>query len=171
MSWFKLWLLLHIAAAIIAFGPTFVFPLIGAASKKNPMHGGFGLLVSEIIELRLVIPFALTMPVSGLGLAYTAQVDWGHNPWLIAGLALYVVAMFIALVLQAPVVRKLVHMTMHAPAGAASAPMPAGPGAAAAGPPPEVARLLKRVQIQGMSLTLLLLTIITLMVLRPGGNV
>lgn len=169
MSWMKLWLLLHIAAAIIAFGPTFVFPLIGAASKKNPMHGGFGLLVSEIIETRLVIPFALSMPISGLGLAYTAQVDWGRNPWLIAGLSLYVIAMFIALALQAPIVHKLVHMTSHAPA--AQQPMPAGPGAAAAGPPPEMARMLKRMQIQGMMLTVLLVTIIVLMVLRPGGNV
>ena len=168
MSWFKLWLLLHIAAAIVAFGPTFVFPLIGAASSKNPMHGGFGLLVSEIIETRLVIPFALTMPVSGLGLAYTVQVDWGHNPWLIAGLSLYVIAMFIALALQAPLVHKLVHMTNHAPA---PAPVPAGPGAAVAGPPPEVARMLKRVQIQGMMLSVLLITIIFLMVLRPGGNI
>lgn len=170
MSWFKLWLLLHIAAAIIAFGPTFVFPLIGAASRKNPMHGGFGLLVSEIIETRLVIPFALSMPVSGLGLAYTAQVNWGQNPWLIAGLSLYAIAMFIALVLQAPIVHRLVHMTNHAPAAVQQA-VPAGPGAAVAGPPPEMARMLKRMQIQGMMLSVLLITIIFLMVLRPGGNV
>jgi hypothetical protein len=28
MNWFLFWLLLHIAGAIIAFGPTFVFPLM-----------------------------------------------------------------------------------------------------------------------------------------------
>jgi len=170
MSWFHFWLWLHVTAAIIAFGPTFVFPLIGAVSGKHPQHAGFGLLLSEVIEMRLVIPFALTMPVSGLGLAFTLGIEWNHNAWLIAGLSLYVVAMYIAIVLQAPVVRRLVAMTMHAPAGAA-APLPAGPGAAQAGPPPEMAALIARMKLQGMLLTLLLISIITLMVWKPGGNI
>ncbi len=169
MSWFHLWLFLHVTAAIVAFGPTFVFPLIGAVSKRHPMHAGFGLLLSEVIEMRLVIPFALSMPVSGLGLAFTLGIEWNHNPWLIAGVAIYAVAMYIAIVLQAPIVRRLVQMTMHGPA--ATAPMPAGPGAAAAGPPPEMARMLKRMRIQGMILTGMLISIIVLMTWKPGGNI
>ena len=166
MSWFHIWLFLHITAAIIAFGPTFAFPLIGAVSRRHPEHAGFGLLVSEVLELRLVIPFALSMPISGLGLAYTANIEWGHNPWLIAAVIVYAAAIFTALVLQAPVVHKLVQMTAHAPA-----PLPAGPGAAAAGPPPAMAALLKRMQIQGMLLTVFLMTIIVLMIWKPGGNI
>ena len=138
--------------------------IIGAVSQKHPAHLPFGLLVSEAIELRLVIPFALSMPVSGLGLAYTVNVEWNHNPWLVAALVVYAAALFTALALQAPVVRKLVQMTAHAPA-----PVPAGPGAAAAGPPPVMAALLKRMQIQGMLLTVFLITIIVLMVWKPGG--
>ena len=168
MSWFHLWLFLHVTAAIVAFGPTFAFPIIGAVSRKNPAHAPFGLLVSEVIEMRLVIPFALSMPISGLGLAYTVNVEWNHNPWLIAALVVYATAMFVALALQAPVLRKLVQMTSHA---GAAAPMPAGPGAAAAGPPPAMAALLKRMQIQGMMLTVFLITIIVLMVWKPGGNI
>jgi hypothetical protein len=170
MSWFHFWLFLHVTAAIIAFGPTFTFPLIGAVARKNPAHMGFGLLLSEVIEMRLVIPFALTMPVSGLGMAFTLGIEWNHNAWLIAGLTLYVIAMFTAIVLQAPVVRKLVHMTNHAPAGAPS-PVPAGPGAAHAGPPPAMLALAKRMQLQGMFLTVLLIAIIVLMVWKPGGNI
>jgi len=166
VSWFHTWLFLHVTAAIIAFGPTFVFPLIGAVSRKHPEHAGFGLLLSEVIEMRLVIPFALSMPVSGLGLAYTLGIEWGHNPWLIAGVVLYAAAIYTALVLQAPVVRKLVKMTAHAPA-----PVPAGPGAELAGPPPEMAALLTRMQIQGMVLTALLISIIVLMTWKPGGNI
>lgn len=166
MSWFHTWLFLHVTAAIIAFGPTFAFPIIGAVASKHPAHAPFGLLVSEAIEWRLVIPFALSMPVSGLGLAYTVHIEWNHNPWLIAGISVYAAAMFTALALQAPVVRKLVQMTAHAPA-----PVPAGPGAAAAGPPPEMAALLKRMQMQGMLLTVFLITIIVLMVWKPGGNI
>jgi predicted integral membrane protein DUF2269 len=166
MSWFHLWLFLHITAAIVAFGPTFVFPLIGAVSRKHPMHAGFGLLLSEAIEWRLVIPFALSMPISGLGLAFSVSIEWNHNPWLIAAIVVYSAAMFTALALQAPVVKKLVEMTAHGPA-----PVPAGPGAASAGPPPAMAALLKRMQIQGMLLTVFLMTIIVLMVWKPGGNI
>ena len=165
MSWFHIWLFLHITAAIVAFGPTFVFPIIGAVSSRHPQHAGFGLVLSEAIEWRLVIPFALSMPVSGLGLAYTVNIEWNHNPWLIAGVSVYAVAMFTALVLQAPVVKRLVEMTAHAPAVAP------GPGAAAAGPPPEMAALIKRMQIQGMMLTVFLITIIVMMVFKPGGNI
>lgn len=170
MSWFHLWLFLHVTAAIVAFGPTFVFPLISAVSKRNPMHGPFGLLLAETIEMRLVVPFALTMPISGLGLAFTLGIEWNHNVWLIAGLTLYVIAMGIALGLQAPLLRKLVHMTSHAPSPA-MAPMPAGPGAASAGPPPAMAAMLKRMQVQGMMLTGLLVAIIVLMTWKPGGNI
>jgi hypothetical protein len=166
MTWFHIWLFLHVTAAIIAFGPTFVFPLIGAVSRQQPMHAGFGLLLSEAIEWRLVIPFALSMPVSGVGLAISLSIDWGQNPWLIAALVVYAAAMYTALVLQAPVVRKLVQMTAHAPA-----PLPAGPGAEMAGPPPEMAALLKRMQLQGMLLTVFLFVIIVLMVWKPGGNI
>jgi hypothetical protein len=166
MSWFHIWLFLHVTAAIIAFGPTFVFPLIAAVSRQHPMHAGFGLLLSEVIEWRLVVPFALSMPISGLGLAFSVSVDWGHNPWLIVALAVYAAAIYTALVLQAPIVRKLVQMTAHGPA-----PLPAGPGAEMAGPPPEMAALLKRMQVQGMVLTLFFFTIMVLMVWRPGGNI
>lgn len=170
MSWFHIWLFLHITAAIIAFGPTFAFPLIGVVSSRHPQHAGFGLLVSEVLETRLVIPFALSMPISGLGLAYTVNIQWNHNPWLIAALSVYAVAMFTALVLQAPVVHKLVQMTAHAPASV-PAPVPAGPGAAVAGPPPEMAALLRRMRLQGMLLTVFLMAIIVLMVWKPGGNI
>jgi hypothetical protein len=170
VTWFHIWLFLHITAAIVAFGPTFTFPLIGATARRHPRNLGFALLVSEVIEMRLVIPFALSMPVSGLGLAFSVSIDWTRNPWLIAALVIYATAMFTALALQAPVVRRLVEMTMHAPAGA-PAVMPAGPGAEMAGPPPEMAALLKRMQIQGMLLTVFLIAIIVLMVWKPGGNI
>jgi hypothetical protein len=167
MSWFHFWLFLHIAAAIIAFGPTFVFPLIGVAARNDPAHMGFALRLDAAIEDKLVIPFSLTMPVSGIGLAASLGIEWGHNAWLIMGLALWVVAMFVAVVLQRPVVHQLIEMTsaMRAPAAAA------GPGAAVAGPPAEFMRLIKRVQMNGMVLTVLLFAIMILMVWKPAGNI
>jgi Predicted integral membrane protein (DUF2269) len=177
MNWFLFWLLLHVAAAIIAFGPTFVFPLVGSLVPKMPQHTPFALAVNAAIEDKLVIPFALTMPISGLGMAYCVQLQWQHNVWLIAALVLYTAAMVIAIFVQRPIIHRLIHMAQHmggppAGAGAASAaPMPAGPGAAPAGPPPEFVALVNRTKKFGMLLTVFLLTIIVLMVLKPGGNV
>lgn len=39
MNWVLFWLLLHIAAAIIAFSPTFVFPLMEPTLKARPAGG------------------------------------------------------------------------------------------------------------------------------------
>ena len=38
-----LFLFLHVGAAIIAFGPTFAFPVIGGMAAKEPMHGNFAI--------------------------------------------------------------------------------------------------------------------------------
>jgi uncharacterized membrane protein len=166
MSWFHFWLFLHVTAAIVAFGPTFVFPLIGVAARNEPAHIGFALHLDAAIEDKLVIPFALTMPVSGIGLAASLGIEWGHNAWLVLGLALWVVAMFVAVVLQRPIVHRLIEIT-----SAMRAPAPAGPGADVAGPPEEFVRLIKRVQQNGMVLTVLLIAIIILMVWKPAGNI
>jgi uncharacterized membrane protein len=166
MSWFHLWLFLHVTAAILAFGPTFVFPLIGIAARNSPQNMGFALHLDAIIEDKLVIPFALSMPISGLGLVAVLRIEWGSNPWLIASLVLYFAAMFVALVVQRPVVHRLIAM-----AGAMRAPMPAGPGASPAGPPAEFLRNLRRVQVNGIILTVLFFAIMVLMIWKPGGNI
>ncbi|HEV7679362.1 MAG TPA: DUF2269 family protein [Candidatus Dormibacteraeota bacterium] len=166
MTWFHFWLFLHVTAAIIAFGPTFVFPLIGIAARNEPAHIGFALKLDAAIEDRLVIPFALTMLVSGIGLSAALSIDWKSNPWLTIGLVLYLVALFIAVFVQRPVVHRLIHL-----AAGMREPAPAGPGAAPAGPPVEFLRLIGRVRIFGMVLSGLLIAIIVLMVWKPGGNI
>jgi hypothetical protein len=166
MTWFHFWLFLHITAAIIAFGPTFVFPLIGIAARDDPAHMGFALRLDAAIEDKLVIPFAVTMPVSGIGLAVVLGIDWAKNAWLTLGLALWVVAIILAVFIQRPIVHRLIAL-----ATGMRAPVPAGPGAAAAGPPVEFLRLIGRVRIYGMVLTVILIAIIVLMVWKPGGNI
>lgn len=162
-TWFTFFRFLHILAAIIAFGPSFVFPLLGSFSNKEPMHGNFALRVGAAIEDRLVIPFALTMPISGVLMLVTAN---GAVPWLrfwfLLAVALYVIAMFVAVVVQRGIVHQMIHMTSHMPA-----PAPAGPGAQSAGPPPEFLALVKRSQRNGMLLTVLLVVIVILMIFRP----
>ena len=168
MNWFHVFLFLHITAAIVAFGPTFAFPLVGAAGRDNPMHMGFALKVIGVLESKLVIPFALTMPVSGLLMAFNVGIEWNHNPWLIAALVVYTAAVTFAHGVQRPVIHRLIEMASGAGAPAA---VPAGPGAAVAGPPPAFVAMIKRMQVGGMLLTLAFFVIMVLMIWRPGGNI
>ncbi len=175
MSWFHLFLFLHVTAAIIAFGPTFTFPLIGSLGKNNPQHMGFALKVVGALESKIVIPFVLTMPVSGLLMAFNIKIEWNHNIWLIAALCVYTAAVTFAIGVQSPVIHKLIAMTSGAPHGsgapAMAQPMPVGPGAAAAGPPPAFLALVKRMQMGGMLLTVAFFVIMVLMIWKPGGNI
>lgn len=158
MNWFELWLTLHILAAIVAFGPTFVFPIMGPAVGRHPEHAGFGLEIMEVIETRLVIPFALTMPLSGLGLIRTARVDVFASQWLLWAIVLYVIALGIAFGNQVPATAGMLKIVRSAQAGGLSEDAGRRMGALAA-----------RARTGGMLLTVLLITIVVLMIWRPGA--
>lgn len=156
MNWVLFWLLLHIAAAIIAFGPTFVFPLMEPTLKARPAGLGFAMLLSEKMERGLIIPVALTMVVSGIGLIIAENLNFFGNRWLVAGIVLYLIALSIAVLNQVPATARLVELTRDTPS-------PPGP------PSAEILALLRRTKTGGIALTILLLTIIFLMVIKPGG--
>ena len=159
MNWFLFWLFLHITAAVIAFGPIFVFPIVGTLTARSPTHMHFALEVNERIEKRLVIPFALSMLVSGSGLIWSANVNFFQTPYLIVGVALYLASLLIALTVLVPNTGRLLRLAAMVPAGADLS----GP------PPPPVAALIRRSQIFGGLTTVFFLVIIFLMIIQPGG--
>ena len=164
MNWLiALFLILHVGGAIIAFGPTFVFPILGGMAGKEPMHVNFALRLGERIEMRLVVPLAIFQAVTGVGLIWTVDIDVFVHLWLLLGITLYVIAMVIVFTNSMPVVRKLVEATSTPP------PPPAPGSPPPSGPPPHIAALIRRNQIGGMVLTVLLLTIIVLMVAGANG--
>ena len=132
-----LFLFLHVIAAIIAFGPTFIFPIIGAMGGRERAHTNFGLRVSATISDRVVIPFALSMPVTGLFLIYYSHRDLSDrsNLWLGLAIVLYVAAVSIAIFAQRPTVMKLIAMTSAPPPGAGGPPASAAPPPASAAAP------------------------------------
>ena len=158
---FKFWLWLHILSAIIAFGPTFAFPIIAAMMRKAPQHAAFAVHAMESITLRLTYPFALVLlPVAGIGLIFTAHIDFFGTTWLLVAVGIYLVAVAYSVGIQTPTAMKLVKLLDS---------MPPGPPPEGAGPPPEVAALGKRMQLGGIFLTLMVLVIFTLMIWQPGG--
>ena len=110
---------------------------------------------------RLVVPLALLQGVTGLLLIWKVGIDLFSTYWLLLGIALYLVALGIALGVSLPAVGRLIEMT--------SAPPPAPPPGSAppSGPPPAVAALAARARQAGMVNSVLILVIIFLMITKP----
>ena len=174
---FSLFLFLHIGAAIIAFGPTFTFPVIGGMGARDPMHANFAVRVTEALEDKFVLPFAISMPFTGVGLIYFGHINLADRSgwWLSLGIVLYVIALYIAVFVQRPTVQHMVKITAGGPPPGAGPAGSAGLGGAAggpgsgrpAGPPPEVVATARKIQRNGGILGLLIVLIVLLMIVRP----
>lgn len=159
------WLLwLHIFGAIVAFGPSFTFPLIGGMGGKEPMHANFALRVTEKISHGMVFPLAIVQGITGLGLLLVSgrNLTESQDYWLGVAIVLYVIALGFSYFVQTPRLAKVIEMT-------STPPPPPTPGMTPAGPPPALAAAIKAVQQGGMTLTVLVVTIIFLMVVKPGS--
>jgi len=157
-------LFLHIGGAVVAFGPTFAFPLIGAAGGREPQHAGFAVRATQLISTRLVGPVALWVGATGVLLIVLS----GRSPgelWLSVSILLYVLALAFSLLVAAPNTAKLVEATNTPPP---APPAGAAPGAPPpSGPPPHIAALVAKAQRNGMILGLFVIVILALMVLKP----
>ena len=160
VPWF---LYLHVLGAVIAFGPGFTFPIIGGMGGAEPMHGNFATRISLAISTRRVVPVALTMPVTGIGLIWSAGIDpfSRDSRWLLAGIVLYVVALAYSLAVQLPTVRRIVAMTAGPPPGAPAGPPPSGP-------PPGLMDAVRQAQRGGIFVSGLVVVIVLLMVVKPN---
>ena len=151
-------LFLHVLGAIVAFGPTFAFPFIGAMGGAEREHGNFAIRVSHTLAHRLVYPIGITLPITGAAMMFVREINPLNRPfwWLAVAIVLYVIAYGYSYFVQSKLVGRVIEMT--------SAPPPPG----ASGPPPELLALVARIQRGGMVTTVLLVTIIFLMVVKPS---
>jgi uncharacterized membrane protein len=182
-------LTIHVLTAIVAFGPTFAFPLIARMAANEPQHGLFALHLTEKIETRMTLPLALTMPISGGLLVWSEGIDLADAHWLIAAILLYVIAIGYAFVFQMRTLNRMIEIATGmaarmAPAPAGAPVLAEGPGAALAvdaalpaaartgGPKLEPAAEMKmlgnRVARGGIFLTVLIILIVSLMAGKPA---
>jgi hypothetical protein len=162
---FTLFLFLHVLAAIIAFGPTFAFPIIGSMGGAEPQHSNFAMRITARVTDRLVEPFAVSMPITGLLMVWAGNINLFATRWLLVAIALYVVAIGYAVLVQRRTVLRIVELS-----GGHGAPIPAlaspGPGAMG-GPPPELLAAVRKAQRGGMFLGLMVVVLVFLMVTKP----
>jgi uncharacterized membrane protein len=154
--WLFPWLLFaHVLGAIIAFGPTFAFPVIGRFAGAEPQHGNFAARVNEAITDQRVVPLAILQGITGLGIVLVTGIDILGTLWLLVAIVLYLIALGYALFVQRPVGRRIAELT--------SAPPPPG----ATGPPTELLAAVRKAQRGGMLLAVLIVAIVFLMVVKP----
>jgi uncharacterized membrane protein len=165
MDWLgTLFLYLHIAGAIVAFGPTIAFPFIAARAAQEPMHGNFVLRTTHFITQRVVEPGAVFVFLMGIGLIVTR----GYNPlgdlWLALSIVLFLITLGFANLVQLSTIKKMIALTSQPPPAVSEA---AEAGAGAAGPPPRFLELSQKAARGGQFMLLMLFTILALMVVKP----
>jgi uncharacterized membrane protein len=154
--WLAIFLFLHVMGAIVAFGPTFSFPIIGAMGGKEPQHANFATRVTETIVEQRVLPLAIFQGITGVALILVTGINLLATRWLLLGIVLYLIVLGYNVFIGAPTVKKVIEMT--------STPPPPG----ASGPPPELLATIRKVQRGGMFSGLMVVLIVILMVVKPA---
>ena len=148
-------LVVHVIGAVYGFGPAVAYAILGPAAGKAGPNGGVAIMEAMVaIEKRLILPWALVIqPLSGLALIFLAgyNVNFFSHYWLWVALILYAAAFYTAVIVQTPLIEKMIKL-------------------AKAGPPtPEFMAAAKRTQQLGPVILLLLAGIVILMVAKPGA--
>ena len=154
-------LFLHVFGAILAFGPTYAFMILGPMTGAEPMHANFALRFQKAVSSRLIAPFALLQGITGLLLVWRIGFELLQRGWLIVAIVLYLILLAIGFGVLIPSLRKLV-------AASAAPPPPPPPGAEApAGPPPHIVVTIRRARTAGMVNGVIVVVIVFLMVAKP----
>jgi uncharacterized membrane protein len=156
MDWRLVFLFLHVMGAIIAFGPTFAFPIVGAMGGKEPQHANFATRVTERIVEQRVLPLAIFQGITGVALILVTGMSVMANRWLLLGIVLYLIVLGYNIFIGGPTVKKVIELT--------STPPPPG----ASGPPPELLAAIRKVQRGGMFSGVMIVIIVILMVAKPS---
>jgi uncharacterized membrane protein len=97
VTWYELWLFLHVSAAIVWVGGASVIQVFGILTKRaaDPARSAaFAQNVSWTV-LRVFLPSAALVLVSGVGLTEEGDLDWGE-PFIVFGLVVLGVVSLVA---------------------------------------------------------------------------
>jgi hypothetical protein len=149
-------LFLHVLGAILAFGPTFAYSIMGAMARLEPQHANFSARQIAAIGNKLVYPLAMIQPVTGVLVFASAPKDeFTVGWWLPLAIVLYAISFTLALTVQRNTLHHFIELT-------ATPPAPGTP------PSPAIPATGRKIQRGGILIGLLVVAIVFLMVVKPG---
>jgi uncharacterized membrane protein len=151
---FAFLLSVHILAAIIGLGPTFSFAFLGILSERQPAAARALQEAILMISTRLVIPLVVILGLSGILLISNTHVDLSKNPWLGAGIILYVLVLAASIFYQVPTQKKI--LALVGPTGGMDQP--------------QVRKLANGQRTVGIAMGLAVVVTAVLMVWKPGAG-
>ncbi len=157
MESYKAQLFLHILAAMIGLGGTFVFPFLQSfAERKGVAATRFAMEFSLRLERLLIMPGATLVFLFGLGLIFDDGTGYKDDfpGWLMIAIALFVAVIAVAWFVIRPIEKRAL---------AALDGLPDSPGLPAA-----YLAESKRIQMFGGMLGLGFIVIVFLMTWKPG---
>lgn len=161
---YKIVFVLHILSLIFGFGPFVLNGLYGAQAKKRPGAGGLAIGEATFAVGLVAEKIIYTVPLWGIGLVFMSDDVWSFSQlWVWLSLVLYIVAVGISHAVMKPSAKRM---------NVLAAELANAGGPPAGGPPPQVVEMEgigKKLAAGGTVLNLLLLTILVLMVFKPGG--
>jgi uncharacterized membrane protein len=144
----------HILAAIIGLGPTFSFAFLGIMSERQPAAARALQETILTISTRLVIPLVVILGLSGVLLIGNTHDNLSKNPWLGAGIVLYVIVLATAIFYQVPTQKKI--LALLGPTGGMDQP--------------KVRKLATGQRVVGISMGLAVVVTAVLMIWKPGAG-
>jgi uncharacterized membrane protein len=97
VSWYELWLFLHVVATITWVGGAGAIQVFGVLTKRaaDPAKTSFFIGNVAWTVLRVFLPASALALVSGAGLVETANWEWGE-PFVVLGLVLWAAVSLVA---------------------------------------------------------------------------
>ena len=97
MSWFELWLFLHVTAAIVWIGGAATIQVFGILTKRaaDPAKTAFFAGNVSWTVMRVFLPASVVVFISGVGLTEERNWDWGE-PFIVFGLVFWALVSLVA---------------------------------------------------------------------------
>lgn len=151
MSWYEMWLFLHVTAVIVWVGGAAAIQVFGILTKRaaDPAKTAFFAGNVSVTVLRVFLPAALVVIASGVGLTETGNWDWGE-PFIVSGLVFWAIVSLLAFGFLGRAIGS------------------AGARLAAEGPSPALAIRLRNLVWLSRGLLGILVAIVFLMIVKPG---
>ncbi len=152
-EWYRIFLFVHILSAIVGLGPTFIFGRITGMGRSDPAHSRFATGVVHKLTTTSALPIAVVIFLSGLGMIWARGLNLWAAEWLMVAMGLFVVGFAYAAAVQSRLIR---HILAIADADDFEG----------ANPPPELAKLGRRVMWGGRYLRTSAVIILYLMIFK-----